>query len=941
MKFKLLFAAFFYAMCLCTNLYVWAQQVGTIKGSVRDAATKEIIIGANVVIEGTTTGSSTDLDGNFSIKVAPGTYKLKISYISYKPLVIENLVVEVGKVALVNAFIEEESRALEEVTVTAERQTNTIVALVNEIKFAETVMVGISGDQIQKTQDRDAAQVVRRIAGVSVVDDRFIVVRGLGARYNTVMLNDVLTPSSEVDVKSFSFDLIPSGVIDRITISKAGAADMAGEFAGGVIKIYTRNDPEENKVSFSLSTGIRANTTFQNVKRYQGSNTDFLGFDNGLRQLPSAFPKRDAFVNASISQRAEMANQLPNIWLATPQNVAPDLRFNFNLTRSFTNKKGWKVGNLTGISYSNTHQYALVQQDRFIFNGATQTNDLPEATYKDDFYSNNVRLGILHNWTFRLNERTKIEFRNLFNQMGTSETTFRDGRDFGIGLDFRNYAYRYEQRSIYSGQISGKHTLNEKNYLNWTAGFNYTNRKEPDLRRFRTRRSDDRENYEVIEAPTGGALFENARFYSTLNEIGITGALNYERRVILGNNESLVTKLRTGVYTEQKFRNFEARWFSYVRASGLFDRSILLQPFDKIFSPQFVNGTNGWTLVEGTKPSDTYSAQNTLVALYASAAVPITKKFSAILGLRGEFNRQQMQSRGIGGNRINVDNPILSPLPSINLSYDITEKMLVRAAYSATINRPEFRELAPFLYYDFTNDFNFIGNPNLKISTVQNIDLRWELYPSETEQVSFGGFYKRFKNPIEIAAEVTGGGTTRTYSFQNADAAENFGLEAEVRKSLYNLSNIKFIQDLTIVMNAALVRSKVRFSGDVALTQEDRALAFQSPYLLNVGLFYNNDDSQTQFNILYNVIGPRINIVGNIQQFPSIYEMPRHAIDLSFTQGIGKHIEIKAGVQDLLNAPVLFLEDTNRDGKAVKGTDLNFMNFRRGQYFSAGITYKF
>jgi outer membrane receptor protein involved in Fe transport len=934
---KLLFTLF---LILLTGQLL-AQQLGTIKGTVKDALTKEAIIGANVLIDGTTTGTSTDLDGNFSIKIAPGIYNLKISYVSYKTVLIENVTVEVGKVALINTFIEEDSRALSEVVVTAEKQTNTIVALVNEIKFAENVVVGISGDQIQRTQDRDAGQVVRRIAGVSVVDDRFIVVRGLGARYNTVMLNDILTPSSEVDVKSFSFDLIPSGVIDRITISKAGAADIAGEFAGGVIKIYTRNDPEENKASLSVSTGWRAGTTFQSVNRTMGSSTDFLGFDGGLRQLPKSFPDRNTFVNAPVSQRASLANELSNNWLASTVNASPDLRMNFNMTRAFSTKKGWKVGNLTGISYSNAHQYALVQQDRFIFNGATQTNDLPEATYKDDLYTNNVRLGIIHNWTLRLNERHKIEFRNLFNQMGTSENTIRNGRDFGIGLDFRNYAYRYEQRSIYSGQFSGKHSLNENANLNWTAGFNYTNRSEPDLRRFRTRRADNTESFEVIEAPTGGALFENSRFYSNLNEIGGTGAINYEHRVKLSKDKSLITKLRAGVYLEQKARTFQARWFSYVRASGLFDRSVLTQPFERIFAPENVNGTTGWTLVEGTKPSDTYDAQNTLAAFYVSAAIPVTKKFSATIGLRGEYNRQQLQTRGIGGNRINVDNPILSPLPSLNLTYDITEKILVRAAYSATINRPEFRELAPFLYYDFTNDFNFIGNPNLKISTVQNADLRWELYPSETEQISVGAFYKHFTNPIEIAAEVTGGGTTRTYSFQNADAANNVGLEAEIRKSLYNLSNSKFIQDLTIVMNAALIRSAVRFSGDVALTQENRALAFQSPYLLNLGVFYNNEESNTQVNILYNVIGPRINIVGNIQQFPSIYEMPRHAIDLSFTQDIGKHLEIKAGVQDLLNAPIRFLEDTNRDGKAVRGTDLNFMNFRRGQYFTLGLTYKF
>jgi len=927
----------------CLSPFFASAQMATIKGTVRDALTKEVIIGANVSVDGTTTGSSTDLDGNFAIKVAPGTYTIKISYVSYKTQLIPNVVCEVGKVAQIEAFVEEDAKTLEEVGITVERQTNTIVALVNEIKFAESVVVGISGDQIQKTQDRDAGQAVRRIPGVSIADDRFVVVRGLGARYNTVMLNDVITPSSEVDVKSFSFDLIPSGVIDRITVSKSGAADIPGEFAGGVIKIYTKNDPEENKTTFGISTSYRAGTTFGSAMRQAPGANDFLGFGSGGRWLPGGFPSRSRFLaTSSPVDRATFANQLPNDWAPQSVTPSPDLRMNFSLTRKFNIGK-LEVGNLTAINYSNTNQFAKVFQDRFIESGRG-VNDLRDAAFTDEQFTNNVRLGVLNNWVFRLNDRHKIEFRNLFNQMGITESTQRSATDFGNGQEFRNVGLRYEQRSIYSGQLAGKHEFGGNSKFNWNTGFSYTSRREPDFRRFRTARSlsSPQEAFSLVLPPSGGALFDNARFYSNLNEYAVMASGNYEHSVKLNKKDkSLITKLRAGFYTEYKNRQFESRWFSYVATSSFFNQAISRQPYEQVFSPTNVSGQNtGLTMVEGTNASDRYRADNTLLAGYVSAAIPLTKKFNATLGLRAEFNQQRLNSRDRGDRNVRVDNPILSPLPSFIHTSEFTEKMLLRVAYSLTINRPEFRELAPFLYYDFTNDFNFIGNPNLKVANIHNVDVRWEYYPSPSELISFGVFYKNFQNPIEAVADVTGGGSTRTYSFRNADAAQNIGVEAEVRKGLFNVSDSRFIQRITLVANAAIVNSRVNFSGDVALTQRDRALAFQSPYLVNAGVFYNDDEHDFQLNLLYNVIGPRIILVGNIQQFPEVYEMPRNVIDVSFTKGLGKHWEVKGGVQDLLNARFRFTEDSDRNGKISGSSDQNFANFRRGQYVTLGINYK-
>ncbi|MCU0451601.1 MAG: TonB-dependent receptor, partial [Bernardetiaceae bacterium] len=532
----------------CTLLSFWASaQQATIKGVVRDAANKEVIIGANVAIEGTTTGSSTDLEGNFAIKVAPGTYKLKVSYVSYKPQAVENVVAEVGKVAVVEIFIEEDVTTLEGVEVIAERPTNTTVALVNEIKFATSVVVGVSADQIQKTQDRDAGQVVRRIPGVSVADDRFIVVRGLGARYNTVLLNDVLTPSSEVDVKSFSFDMIPSGVIDRITISKSGAAENPGEFGGGVIKIYTKSDMEENRTNFSISTSYRSGTTFNSALRQTPGSTDFLGFDNGGRWLPGGFPSRSRFIAGSGTERAGFANQLPNDWNPQSYTPTPDLRLGFNTTRTFNLGK-MEVGNLTAINYSNTHQVQTILQDRFIEGRTPGVNNLLDANFNDAFYGNNVRLGVLSNFIFRLNSKNKLEFRNLFNQMGSTETTLRNAQDFGSGIDLRNVGQRYEQRSIYSGQLAGKHDLGENAKLNWNTGLSFTSRREPDFRRFRTSRAQDQpgETFSLVMPPSGGALFDNARFYSNLNEYVVMASANYDQNFKLGKDKSLITKLKAG-----------------------------------------------------------------------------------------------------------------------------------------------------------------------------------------------------------------------------------------------------------------------------------------------------------------------------------------------------------------------------------------------------------
>ncbi len=928
-------------------------QTGQLKGNIKDGTNQEPVIGANVLIEGLGTGASTDIEGNFVVKNVPvGTYNIVISYVGYVSKKIEGVKIEAGKVLTLETAIEEAKEELETVTVVAAKETMSALAVISEVRFAEQVAVGISAEQISKTQDRDASQVMRRIPGVSLIDDRFVMVRGLSERYNSVLINDALTPSAEVDTKAFSFDIIPTSAIDRMMIYKSGSAELPGEFAGGAIKIYTQNAPLENSTSFSFALGNRVGTTFDAFKSYKGSSTDFLGFDNGDRQLPSSFPANLEALGTVA--KAEAAKNLPNNWTYDQTNALPDMRLGLNIARRFNAGKV-QIGHITALNYSITRQTIQdLQRFRYLNNpNPTQKRSDQELAFVDNQNSTNVRLGLVHNWSFFINDNFKIEFRNLFSQMGTTETTVREGKDFvSQGADLRNYAFRYESRSIYSGQLNGTHRLNkDKTKLTWLAGLSYTNRQEPDFRRFRSIRSFNAPENQPFElaVPPGATTFDLARFYSKLNELSLTASTNFEHQIggKEGDDNSAI-KLRAGIYTEYKERDFSARWMSYSRGFN-FNSEITKQPLDQIFRPENINGTTGFTMSEGTNPSDKYLASNTLAAGYISSFIPFSDRLSASVGFRVEYNRQYLESGTFGGGKVKVDNPVVTPLPSLNLTYNFTKNMQLRFGYAWTVNRPEFRELAPFSYYNFDFNVNIIGNPNLKTANIQNFDVRWELYPSPEEIIAIGAFYKHFTNPIETFLRIEGSGQGFTYGAANT--AQSYGVEVEFRKSFYAMSGVKFIQDLTFVANASLIQSQVSLPDfidlgpngtiPVGLIQEqNRPMMNQSPYLINAGFYYNNEDRKIQFNILYNVIGKRVFAVGN-SQYPTIYEMPRNVIDLSFIKGFGKNWELKVGVQDLLNAPFRLIQDTDGNTEIDNTIDETIMRFSRGQYVTAGISYKF
>lgn len=923
-------------------------QNGTIKGKIVDAKSTEPIIGANVVIEGTTVGAASDLDGQFQINnVRPGTYNIVVSFVTYKTQTVNAVVVEGGKVTSLEIPLAEDVAELQEVVVTAKREINTDANLIKSIREAKLVVSGISAEQITRLPDRDAAEVMRRVPGVTIVDNRFVIVRGVPERYNQVMINNAIAPSTEIDRRSFSFDLIGAGAIDQMLIYKSATPELPGDFAGGLIRVVTKQPSNDDLISVGFNMGYRTNATGQTTIASQGSSTDWLGFDNGFRDLPSNFPSSTALRSSAKDSpmRESAGKSLTNNFAPLSKDAPLNMGFNFSLSKSF-DVGSVKFSNLTSFAYSNTYMHA---QSKFLrYNSFTPTSAEKRFEYNDDFYSNDARFNLVHNWRFDLSDRSHIEFKNLFVQLGEHETTIRKGEDFiqNPNFDRINYAYHYLSRSIYSGQIMGSHKFGDgSNQVNWLVGANLVNRNEPDYRRFRTFRdkaSAGSEDAYTMQLPASGNVFETGRFWSKLNDRGISNSAEYIKS--FGSADSKrQTKISAGYYAEYKTRTFSARFVNYLypNTSGfdpLVGDSLSRLPLTTIFSPQNIKRSNGFVIEDGTQPQDTYEGKNLLTSGYVSGSFPVGN-FDVTVGFRGEYNVQELNSR-TSSTPVNIRNPIFSPLPSMNLAYNLSDRSLVRVAYGRTVNRPEFRELAPFLYYQYEYEAALYGNPNLKTATIDNIDLRWEMYPNPGEIVSVGGFYKNFTNPIETYLQVTTDNPQLSYG--NAPTATSYGVEVEFRKSLASLGLAKILRNTSVNLNAAWIHSNVDIGNNLANANQirNRPLQGQSPYIINAGVYYLEEVTGLSVNLAYNVFGPRIFSVGD-KNFPSWWEMPRNSMDFQISKTWAKRFETKFNIQNLLDATYSIYQDNDNNNEIHTDQEAVIRQHKVGSTFTLGFVWKF
>lgn len=926
------------------NSTIYSQK-GGVKGTISDSKTQELLIGANILIQGTDLGTSTDLDGSYLLaNINPGDYNLVFSYTSYKTQIVRISVIK-DEVVELAIKLEEESIVLDGVTVTATRKSDSEVSMISSIKMSNLLVSGVSSQQISKSQDRDASEVVRRIPGVTIRDGRFVIVRGLIERYNSVWLNNAGTPSSEADVRAFSFDVIPSNAIDRILIFKTPAPELPADFAGAAIQIFTKSNADENGISFSYTTGYNNQATFnKNFENYSGSKTDWLGFDNGLRNLPANYPQ-DKNAMATLADNPNDANkQLINTigksfnknWTTFNNAPIPNQSLNFSYSKRFLVGKV-SVGNLTSLNYNNSNTF--FNSSKFAYDGYDVKNEVPfyRHQFMDTRSTNNVRFGALMNWLFIFGKNQKIEFRNILNQSGEKYTNSRAGIDNGYSLSLLQKELFYQSRLTYSGQLSGTHNFdNDLTKFDWTVAYSIANRDQPDTRRITSSLSLDAEknqpySYEFTRDPDP-RLF--GRLYLENAENILTANLNLNKTI--EGKGAFRPQIKAGLYAENKQRTFNARNIAFVR-SGTPAPDLFTNTIENIFNDSNINYQKGIRVAEKTAASDSYDAVNKLLAGYVAFNLPVQNKLNVYAGLRAEHNNQTLQIAS--SNEPVYKNVKTDFFPSLNSTFNFNDKNLLRLAFGRSVNRPEFREIAPFVYYDFEQVANIYGNTSLKNAYVQNVDLRYEWYPSSGETVTFGGFYKQFSNTIE--AQMRQYGSDISYEYVNTKSARSIGAELDVRKSLKSFednNSFSFLKDFVLVLNASIIGSQVSTDSPTERNSV-RVMQGQSPYIINTGIYYQNAKSGFNLSILYNRIGKRIVFIGDLEN-PHIWEMPRNSLDFTIIKQVGKYIQLKGGVRDILNNKTNWVQyfDFEKGGESVE-RKLDYYSFKPGTVYSLGVSF--
>lgn len=889
-----------------------------LKGSVVDAGIGEPLIGASVMASTADKGTATDADGNYSILLPEGRCELIIRYIGYKEATLTKDIPEGEEVVIMDIQMIPEETSLSELTVTAIARKDTESAIVEEEKQSEVVQSGVSSQQISKTQDKDASEVIRRIPGISIIDDKFVMVRGLSQRYNNVWLNGSAVPSSEADSRAFSFDIIPSSQLDNIMIVKSPAPEYPSDFTGGFVLLRTKYQPVGNGFDLSIGTSVNDMTHFRNFKYYKGGGKYYSGkFDSPLSTYPG-YPNRID----------PLCNGFSNNWKVYDMTPVGDLKLNASYHNKWRFASGSSLGLLGCVNFSNSYR-TLLNMENSLYGPYDVTADMPVYLRKatDNQYTRDTKLGALLNISFQpATDKHRFEWKNLYNRIVKDRYSDRIG--FNSQPDnFSDAEYYYSTRNTFNSQFTGRHDFSQTSHWDWSAGYAYSDRDMPDRRLIQlTDRTDSRMG-----------IYRISREFTRLMEHTASINTNFRQEFRFGEFNPV---MKIGLYGEYRHRDYDVRECQY----GWQPDNTL--PAGFMFNPDITGsvlipenyGPDRLYLYENVNFLNSYKASSKQISGYLGINIP-WQSLTFYGGVRYEYVDQllMMNTRQTEESLQNTHYYYKDFFPSVNLSYRFNDRHQLRFAYGMTTNRPEFRELAPTVYYDFDLGSSVMGNYDLKAAYIQNVDLRYEWYPSKNESVSVALFYKKFSHPIEWTYTVAGG-TDLIYSYINAKGADNYGIELDIRKNLGFIG----LKDFSLSFNGALIKSKVSFDKGNNI---DRPMQGQSPYLINTGLFYNREGWSAA--VLYNRIGKRIVGVGNkygtgadgnARNIPNSYEMPRNSLDLSLGKKFG-HWEVKASVRDVLAERYLFkqIEDVVVGGEKKHIEEIT-RSYKPGRNFNLSIT---
>lgn len=901
-----------------------AQTKGSISGKVTDNLSGEALISATVQLVGTPRGAITDLDGDYIVKeLAPGKYTVRFSFISYQTVVIENVIVEDGVDTKLNISLLPVATQMNEVVVSADVLKSSEAAIVSLQKNSSSIVDGVSAELIKKNNSSNGAEILKRMSGITMSDGKYAYIRGVSDRYNLTVLNGASLPSTDPEKKSVSYDLFPSSLIENIVTHKSSTPDNSANFSGGLVEINTVEFPGK----FFMEVG--AGSSYNSVSTQKASlisasgKYDFLGFDDGLRNLPPAIPNTQ--VNSSLGQEKiqEIGRAFNNDWNLKTGKIPFNSNFKFSAGNSFYIGEN-NLGFIGSLTYSNSSEIRNYTRNYYNYDGVWYD-------YYGNDYLNNILWGALFNVTYKFAGRNKISFKNIYNQNTDNNVVTTKGNHYYVPEYRDATSIQFLQRSLYSTQLVGEHLLEFLNnsLFNWNINYANSKRKEPDTRKYWYSRNVDSSDSALRFAMNQAT---DIRFFSNLDDkiLGFSGDL----LIKVFENPSL-PNFKVGYSYNNKKRGYDPRVFGFdfnQRKTSIAVRdSIFKLPVEDIFKPENIN-PNFIYLVEVSNPPDKYSASEMIRSAYAMFNAALFSSLKLIGGIRYEYSKTNLNYADPQNySRIlQVGNSYNDVLPSLNFTYTFSDNINIKGAYGKTLTRPELRELAVSGYYDFLTDYYVFGNPELVRTRIDNYDLRFEFYPAANEILSVNFFYKRLDKPIEVIGVNT---SNRSRSWKNADFAKNYGVEFEVRKNLGII--IESLKSFSFIGNLSLIKSQVDL-GKAAVGQaelvQNRPLQGQADFVLNAGLYYDNYSEDLSANINYNVIGKRIVEVG-VNKTGDIVTQPRHQIDINFSKILFSNFMLKVAVKDLLAQDEVTIQQTRFGNKTAD-------RIKRGRVFSVGISYQ-
>lgn len=932
-------------------------QTGAVTGTIMDGEFTEPMAFANILIKDTTTGTTSDFDGKYSLDLDPGTYTLVFSFVGYTSQEITDVVVTAGQETIVDITLY--TNQLDTVVITTSVKRNTESAVLNFQKKSVTLLDGLSAQSIKKTGAGDLASAVKSVPGVSVQGGKYVYVRGLGDRYSKSILNGVDIPGLDPDRNTIQMDVFPTNILDNIIVIKSASAEFPADFTGGVVDIVTKDFPTSGEYSIAIGAAYNPDMHFNNnYLAYEGSTTDFLGYDNGFRKRPI---HRYQPIPGTFEDK-QLLNTLTSRFES--QLKADQERSNMDFDFGFTAGNQYDVGdNKLGYQVAMSYKNNTTFYENRIDNQYSKRNGAPDVYELDARRTsvgsegiNNVLLSGLAGVTFKT-ELSKFKVNLLHIQNGESSAGFFDQQiaQAGEGSGFETVVkdgLLYTERSISNLMFSGSHKLGLDSNWDFDWKFSPTLSKVNDKdHRITPLEVTDDGSYVISPSTASNPL----RLWRHLQEENWVYKMDFKKKYDLFKRSA---QLRFGSAYTFKYRDFSIdQWlFSSTDLVVPNGNTNLLLTDENIWSP----GTDSGTFLafeNEFQPVNSYEGEQNIYALYLSNEFNISEKLKTVLGLRTEkyvqyYTGQNQNRETLIGEKI-VDE--FDWFPSANLIYAVNEDSNVRASFSRTTARPSFKEASIAQIFDPISNLTFIGNAfgilasdgsviynPVKPSYMTNFDLRYEIFRDRGQMIAVSGFYKDFKDPIEI---VFFPGTAEQQTAANLGNAKVFGGEVELRQDLGFLS--EGLQDLRFTTNASIISSKLEMSDAEFIRRQlaarngetidkERDLQGQSPFLINAGLDYNNEDKGLRAGLFYNVQGKTLEVVGT-GIIPDVYTKPFNSLNFTFNKTFGekKRSSIDFKVSNILGSK------RESSYQSFRAQDQIFKLRDPGTEFSIGYSYKF